>query len=112
MHSLLRAAILLVLLLSAAPAAAQADDARLAAEGRVLLERQCGRCHQVGASGPSAQAEAAPFRDMMQAYPPEALEEALGEGLATSHPDMPEFVFEPDEVAAIVAYLATLRAAH
>jgi mono/diheme cytochrome c family protein len=46
----------------------------------------------------------------MQQYAPEDLEEALAEGLSSGHPAMPEFQFDPDEIAAIVAYLATLRA--
>jgi cytochrome c len=45
----------------------------------------------------------------MQRYKPEQLEEALGEGLSSGHPAMPEFVFEPYEISAIVAYLGTLR---
>ena len=33
------------------------------------------------------------------------LAEALAEGLSTGHPDMPEFVFEPQEINAILTYL-------
>jgi hypothetical protein len=32
-----------------------------------------------------------------------------GEGLSTGHEAMPEFVFQPDEIAAIVGYLDTLH---
>jgi hypothetical protein len=37
-------------------------------------------------------------------YPPQDLAEALAEG----HPDMPEFVFQPTEIEALVAYLNKL----
>jgi hypothetical protein len=33
----------------------------------------------------------------------------LGEGLSTGHLDMPEFVFEPDEVGAIIDYLQSIQ---
>jgi cytochrome c len=33
----------------------------------------------------------------------------LAEGLSVGHPDMPEFVFEPDEIAGILAYLKSIQ---
>jgi cytochrome c len=103
------AAVLLASLPSAAPAAAQASEQQLAAQGKAILEDKCSRCHQIGTSGRSPLGEAPPFRMLMQRYKPEQLEEALGEGLSSGHPAMPEFVFEPYEISAIVAYLGTLR---
>jgi len=41
-------------------------------------------------------------------YPIEDLEEALAEGISTGHPDMPEFVADPQQIGAIVAYIRTL----
>jgi mono/diheme cytochrome c family protein len=96
-----------VLIASATPAAAQ--TAPLTARGQALLQSKCGYCHAIGQSGDSPHRGAPPFRMLMQRYPPQALEEALGEGLSTGHPDMPEFVFEPAEIAAILAYLNVLR---
>ena len=107
----LGAAFLLVSAFQLPGARAQPDEARLAEKGRLIVEKQCGRCHQTGATGTSRLAIAPPFRELIQRYPAEALEEALGEGLASGHPDMPEFVFEPDDVSAIVTYFASLRAA-
>jgi mono/diheme cytochrome c family protein len=37
------------------------------------------------------------------------LEEALAEGISTGHPDMPEFIFEPDQIEAILAYIGSLK---
>ena len=50
-------------------------------------------------------AAAPPFRDLGKRYPIEQLAEALAEGIVTGHPDMPEFVFETEDVIALLAYL-------
>lgn len=97
------------MLVSVAPAWAQTPDAATIAAGKSILSKQCSSCHQIEAAGASKLPAAPPFRELMQRYNPEDLEEALGEGLASGHPDMPEFVFEPDDIAAIVAYFATLK---
>jgi cytochrome c len=88
----------------AAPAAAQ-DVKR----GETLLTRDCGRCHAVGRTGDSPHKFAPAFRELAKRYPIESLEEALGEGIMSGHPDMPEFKFDPDEVGAIIAYLKSIQ---
>jgi cytochrome c len=97
------------MLLSVAPAGAQTPDAAAIATGKSILSKHCGGCHQIEPAGASKLPAAPPFRELMQRYNPEDLEEALGEGLASGHPAMPEFVFEPDDIAAIVAYFTTLK---
>ena len=47
--------------------------------------------------------------DVVKKYDPDALQEALAEGIITGHNDMPDFQFEPDDVTAIIAYLDTLK---
>ena len=42
-------------------------------------------------------------------YPVESLKEALGEGIISGHPDMPEFISAADDVGAIIAYLKSPR---
>ena len=91
-------------------ASAHADETDAVADGRALLEKNCARCHAIGAEGESPHKEAPPFRVVVTRYPPDDLAEALAEGLVSGHPDMPEFVFEPNEVGAITAYLNALRA--
>jgi mono/diheme cytochrome c family protein len=90
----------------AAPALAADDVAR----GRALVEESCARCHATGAAGDSPLALAPRFRELSRRYPVSAIEEALAEGIMTAHPDMPEFVFAPEDAAAIVAYLASIQA--
>lgn len=94
----------------AAPALAQTEAQIEAARGRVLVERNCGMCHATGATGPSREPLAPPFRDLHQRYDVDALGEALAEGILTGHPAMPEFRFKPDEVAAILRYLKSIQA--
>ena len=77
--------------------------------GRKLVEINCARCHAIGREGNSPLAKAPPFREVVMRYDPAQLEEALGEGIVTGHNEMPQFEFGPDELAAIVAYLDSLR---
>jgi cytochrome c len=94
-----------VLLLTAA---ATADEAQLK-QGQALLTQNCGRCHAVGRAGDSARPDAPGFRTLSTRYPIESLEEALGEGIMTGHPDMPEMSFDADQVGAIIAYLKSIQ---
>ena len=78
--------------------------------GETLLARHCGSCHAIGKSGDSPQKDALALRTLSSRYPVEALEEALGEGFMSGHPDMPEFKFDADDVGAIIAYLKSIQA--
>lgn len=81
----------------------------LVESGMALLETHCAECHAVGIDEESPLEEAPPLRNVARAYEPELLAESLAEGIVTGHADMPEFVFEPDEIDAIIAYLSDLR---
>ena len=80
-----------------------------AARGEGLLRANCARCHAVGRAGASLHPAAPPFRTLSRTFKIEGLAEALAEGLSTGHPDMPEFVFEPEEVGAIINYLQSIQ---
>jgi cytochrome c len=81
----------------------------LARRGEALLTTNCARCHAVGRSGVSPHPEAPPFRTLSRKFKIEGLAEALAEGISTGHPDMPEFIFEADEVGAIIHYLESIQ---
>ena len=98
----------LLIALCACAARAQ-DDAAVKARGRMLLANNCSRCHAIDRTGNSPHPQAPPFRTLGQRYPIESLAESLAEGLFTGHPDMPEFVFDVDEVRAILAYLESIQ---
>lgn len=102
-----RAALFLALLAGASPALAS-EDAQVA-YGRALVEANCAGCHAVGATDDSRHAEAPAFRTLSERYPLDALEEAFVEGIATGHPDMPEFIATPEQIAAIIDYIASLE---
>lgn len=76
--------------------------------GEALVRANCARCHAVAADDGSTHPEAPPFRDLHLRYPLEALEEAFAEGISTGHPDMPQFVATPEQIAAIIDYIAGL----
>ena len=104
MPKLLALAVGLTLL--AAPVVAGADEI---AEGGALVSTYCSDCHAVGMTEPSLLPEAPPFRELHLRYDVEFLAEALVEGIVTAHEEMPEFEFDPDQAAAIIAYLKSLE---
>ncbi len=95
-----------MLLVAALQQAGAAPDLKL---GQTLLARHCGSCHAVGRSDLSADQAAVPFRSLGERYPVESLEEALGEGFMSGHPDMPEYNFDAGDVGAIIAYLKSIQ---
>lgn len=98
---------IVLLLLSSGTVLAQQPDLK---RGETLVTRQCGGCHAVGKTGESPRQGAPAFRTLGSRYPIAALEEALGEGLVSGHPDMPEFTFDAPDVGAIIAYLNSIQA--
>lgn len=110
----LRAAFALALVLAPSPTAAawaqdRSADPAVVAQGGQLVGRNCGMCHAIGRSDQSLAAGAPAFRDLHERYEIGALAEALAEGILIGHPAMPEFRFEPKEVAAIIAYLQSIQ---
>ncbi len=91
----------------AAPALAADKDQTN--RGEALVKEHCGRCHAIGKEGKSPHEEAPPFRTLSSKYPVGDLAESLAEGIVAGHPDMPIFVFEPQDVAAIIDYLETIQ---
>jgi len=86
-------------------------DLVVEAEGRGerLAAAACASCHAIGPDGASPMAAATPFREIVDRYPLDRLAEAFGEGLVTTHPAMPAFVFRAGEIDDLLAYLETVR---
>lgn len=107
------AAVLAGLLLWTLPAAGHAQAAPAAAssieQGRVLAARNCGMCHATEPFGPSADPRAPPFRDLHNRLEMKRLGEATTKGILATHPAMPEFRFEPDELISIILYLWSIQ---
>jgi cytochrome c len=79
-------------------------------QGRQLVEVNCGKCHAVGEADASPHEAAPPFRKLSEMFPMDALEEAfLRRPYLFGSPDMPEFIATPEQVDAIIAYIASLQ---
>jgi cytochrome c len=93
-------------------ASAQGGASPDPAVGAAIIEANCASCHAVGPTGASPVATAPAFRKLSQRYPVESLEEALAEGIMVGHQgivQMPEFVFQPEEIGHIIAYLSSIQ---
>ncbi|TCT09364.1 cbb3-type cytochrome c oxidase subunit III [Tepidamorphus gemmatus] len=94
--------------LTAAAAPVAADPVET---GRAIVTANCAPCHAVGHAGASPDPAAPAFRILARRWPLNHLEEALAEGIVVGHStvQMPEFVFDPEEISAIIAYLETIQ---
>ena len=79
-----------------------------ATEGKALLEKNCGRCHSLEATGTSPLPQAPPLREVYLKYPIDQLEQGFAEGMGSRHRDMPQIQFSDDQVAAILNYLGSI----
>lgn len=91
------------------PGLAGAQDFDPVGDGLALVTMYCTDCHAIGKTGDSPLPIAPRFRELHLRYDVEFLSEALVEGIVTAHPEMPQFEFDPDQAAAIVAYLKSLE---
>lgn len=101
-------AFVLAALLVAVPSVEICSQERSADRGREIAARECARCHAVTRVGESPHKKAPPLRDLPTKYPVEHLAESLAEGIVVGHHDMPEFLFEPDDIEALLAYISGL----
>lgn len=90
-------------------AQAQSTQAQSIQRGAEYARANCARCHSIERSGSSPFAPAPPFRTLHERYPVETLEEALGEGIFTGHPAMPEFELDPGQIGDFIAFLKSLE---
>jgi len=79
------------------------------AAGKAFALANCSHCHSIDKFTPSTLAIAPPFRTLHDRYPVESLEEALGEGITTGHPSMPEFKLDPGQVSDFISFLKSLE---
>lgn len=85
-------------------------DAAAASRGRAIALVGCASCHAIDASGASPFAPATPFRDIVRRRSLDDIEAGFAQGLVTTHPAMPSYVFRAGETDDLIAYLATLKA--
>jgi cytochrome c len=80
-----------------------------AVSGQRLLRKHCSSCHAIGRNDESRHHDAPAFRTLSRSYPVSDLEESLAEGIVVGHPDMPEFKFPAEDIAAIISYLESIQ---
>lgn len=81
----------------------------MVSSGHRIAEVKCASCHAVGAAGESRNPNAPPFRAVSQSVAIMATEETLAEGVRIGHLDMPAVRLSRSEIAALTAYLRSLR---
>jgi mono/diheme cytochrome c family protein len=81
------------------------------AEGKAILQKNCGRCHAIGVSGESPLADAPPFRNIYAKFAVEELKMRLSEGVVSHFRGMPQIDFTSEEITRIIDYLDVLKAA-
>ena len=94
--------------LSAGLSASNAQTSPTVQRGLNFAMANCARCHAIDKLSPSPLALAPPFRDLHLRYPVENLTQALGEGIVTSHQNMPEFRLDPGQVGDFIDFLKSL----
>ena len=99
----------LAAILLLAGSSTQAVQAASVQRGLTFARIHCAQCHSIDRLSLSPLRDAPPFRTLGQRYPLENLEEALAEGIVTSHPSMPEFRLEPDQIGDLMAFLKSLQ---
>jgi cytochrome c len=104
--------ILLCLLANSVVSTAASAEGGEAQRGYKIAHDNCAPCHAIGTTGASPNAAAPAFRSFGQKWPVESLEEALAEGISVGHGPMPEFVFQPEQISDLVAYLRTIQGTH
>ena len=95
---------------SSLPSLSTALDRAAASRGRAIALVGCASCHAVDATGSSPFAPATPFRDIVQRRSLDDIEAGFAQGLVTTHPAMPPYVFRAGEIDDLIAYLQTLKA--
>lgn len=94
---------------SALPSLSADLDAAAASRGRAIALVGCASCHAIDAAGASPFAPATPFRDIVRRRSLDDIEAGFAQGLVTTHPAMPPYVFRAGEIDDLIAYLETLE---
>lgn len=105
LHRLARILALSLLIGAAAQPSSRAQE--LEKRGHELARQWCSSCHLVEPSQAAAGDAAPPF--MVVAQDPALTPERLTQWLSDPHPPMPNLSLANEEIAALVAYIGSLR---
>jgi cytochrome c len=102
-------AILLAAMAAGPVTPAFAQQSPGAQRGLTFVRLHCAQCHSVDPVSESPLKIALPFRTLVQQIPLEALRRRLAEGITATHPTMPQFRLEPDQLNDVMDHLASLQ---
>jgi mono/diheme cytochrome c family protein len=89
-----------------APALAQSPAAQ---RGLTFVRLHCAQCHAIDKVSDSPLTIAPPFRDLRLKLSMDVLRRRLAEGIVATHPTMPQFRLDPDQLNDVMAYLESLQ---
>jgi mono/diheme cytochrome c family protein len=102
-------AILLAAMAAGPAAPAFAQQSPSAQRGLTFVRLHCAQCHSIDLVSESPLTIAPPFRTLHRQFPIETLRRRLAEGITATHPTMPQFRLEPDQLNDVMDYLKTLE---
>jgi cytochrome c len=80
-----------------------------AQRGLTFVRVHCAQCHSIDKVSESPLTIAPPFRTLHQKFPIESLRPRLAEGIMATHPTMPQFRLDADQISDVIAYIGTLQ---
>ena len=89
------------------PSMAQFDEASVE-RGSDLAQLLCARCHAISKRGDSPNADAPPFRKLLQKLTLEGIEDELAEGILMGHKPMPQWEFSGQQIYDLSSFIASL----
>jgi mono/diheme cytochrome c family protein len=92
--------------LASNPVLAQSPAAQ---RGLTFVRVHCAQCHAIDKVSESPLAIAPPFRTLHQKFPIESLRRRFAEGIMTTHPTMPQFRLDADQISDVLAYIQALQ---
>jgi len=96
--------------LAALPGFAQESGPSPAAQrGLTFVRVHCAQCHSIDKVSDSSLKIAPPFRTLHERFPIESLRRRFAEGISTTHPTMPQFRLDADQISDVLTYIETLQ---
>jgi cytochrome c len=99
---------LTVVLLGEAPSAL-AQQSPGAQRGLTFVRLHCVQCHSIDLVSESPLTIAPPLRTLHLKFPIDTLRPRLAEGISATHPTMPQFRLDADQINDVLEYLKTLE---
>lgn len=80
-----------------------------AQRGMTYVRVHCAQCHSIDMLSESPLTIAPPLRTLHTKFPIDTLRRRLAEGISASHPTMPQFRLDADQINDVLEYLKSLE---